>query len=64
MAGLCAGVALGPSAQPSRCRFKLLKLKLRTKAQSCLSSPNYSFSLQLADVCWLSHTCTVRVDIS
>lgn len=35
-----------------------LKLKLRTKAQSCLSSPNHSLDLQLADVCLSSHTWT------
>jgi hypothetical protein len=34
-----------------------LMLKLRTKAQSCLSSPNHSLDLQLAEVCLSSHTC-------
>jgi hypothetical protein len=55
-AGLCAGVVLVFRPQPLL--IENIKLKLRTKVEKCLSSPNHSLDLQLADVCLSSHTCT------
>ena len=54
-AGLCAGVAL-VFRPPEPLLIENIKLKLRTKVESCLFMPNHSPDLQLADVCLSSHT--------
>ena len=48
------GIVIRP---PQPLLIEKLMLKLRTKAQSCLSSPNHSLDLQLADVTMSSPTC-------
>jgi hypothetical protein len=45
------------SVCPQPLLIENIKLNLRTKVESCLSSPNHSLDLQLADVCWSSPTC-------
>jgi hypothetical protein len=42
--------------RPQPLLIEKLMLKLRTKVQSCLSSPNHSLDLQLVDVCLVFYT--------
>src|SRR5690242_8146830 len=55
-AGLYAGWEL-LFVRPQLLLIENIKLKLRTKVESCLSSPIRSLDLQLADVCWSCPTC-------